>query len=643
MTSAATLTADSADNSVSNGSVEPANTANAMADIATDASNADNSIADQHSDAPTFAELGVPSTLVKGLARDGKTTAFPIQAETLPDSLQGRDILGRGATGSGKTLAYSIPLLARLEGRAQPNRPRGLVLAPTRELANQINDVLRPLASDCNLTTTTIYGGVRQSVQTRDLRRGVDIVVACPGRLKDLIDQGRLTLDDVAITVLDEADEMADMGFLPDVSELLGMTPADGQRLLFSATLDHGVDTLVRRYLNDPKVHEIDSATAQVSTMTQHIFQVSAADKPRIINELASGMGKRILFTKTKIQAEELAATLIERGIPTAELHGNLSQSQRDRNLKAFSSDEVRVMVATDVAARGMDISGVELVAQLDPPQDPKSFLHRSGRTARAGQDGDVVTLVLPKQKRRAMQMLHRAGLKGHVVRVDQDSDALLDLVGETAPLVEGWSLEDFTRRNRKASHDSRDSRRGGYGHRGYSSRDNRDGSDRRHSGRGNRFRRSDRFEHADRSDRSNEFDRAESFERSENRSDSSDRSGYRDDRRGGHRNGDFNRGPRSHDSHRNFRNDSKFDSRRDFRDYAESRHADADNDDWSKPFDGRSDKRRNHAESYDRREGQSGRRSGDYRRSSDDRRHASYSDRGRRDYHRDSRRTSDR
>lgn len=635
MTSAATLTADSADSNASVESVNTADAANTMADAANDASNAGNSTADQHSDAPTFAELGVPSTLVKGLARDGKTTAFPIQAETLPDSLQGRDILGRGATGSGKTLAYSIPLLARLEGRAQPNRPRGLVLAPTRELANQINDVLRPLASDCNLTTTTIYGGVRQSVQTRDLRRGVDIVVACPGRLKDLIDQGRLTLDDVAITVLDEADEMADMGFLPDVSELLGMTPADGQRLLFSATLDHGVDTLVRRFLNDPKVHEIDSATAQVSTMTQHIFQVSAADKPQIINELASGMGKRILFTKTKIQAEELAASLIERGIPTAELHGNLSQSQRDRNLKAFNSDEVRVMVATDVAARGMDISGVELVAQLDPPQDPKSFLHRSGRTARAGQDGDVVTLVLPRQKRRAMQMLHRAGLQGHVVRVDEDSDALLDLVGETAPLVEGWSLEDFTRRNRKTS---RDSRRGGYGHRGYGSRDNRDGSDRRHSGRGNRFRRSDRFEHADRFDRSDDAERSNGFDRS----DRSDRSDYRDDRRGGHHDGDFNRGPRSHDSHRNFRNDSKFDSRKDFHDHAESRRTDADNDDWSKPFDGRSDKRRNHAESYDRREGQSHRGSGDYRRG-DNRRHSSYDDRGRRDYHRDAQRTSDR
>ncbi|MCH4208844.1 DEAD/DEAH box helicase [Bifidobacterium sp.] len=579
----------------------------------------------QHDSAPTFEELGVPMPLVKGLARDGKITAFPIQAETLPDSLQGRDILGRGATGSGKTLAYAIPLLARLEGRAQPNRPRGLVLAPTRELANQINDVLRPLASDCNLTTTTIYGGVRQSVQTRDLRRGVDIVVACPGRLKDLIDQGRLTLDDIAITVLDEADEMADMGFLPDVSELLGMTPADGQRLLFSATLDHGVDTLVRRFLNDPKVHEIDSATAQVSTMTQHIFQVSAAEKPQIINELASGMGKRILFTKTKIQAEELAASLIERGIPTAELHGNLSQSQRDRNLKAFSSDEVRVMVATDVAARGMDISGVELVAQLDPPQDPKSFLHRSGRTARAGQDGDVVTLVLPRQKRRAMQMLHRAGLQGHVVRVDEDSDALLDLVGETAPLVEGWSLEDFTRRNRRSSHDSRDSRGarnsrrgGGYGHHGYGSRDDRDGSDRRRSNRGGHFHRSDRFEHADR------FDSTEG-ERSEH----SDRSDYRDERRGGRRNSDFDHGSHSHGGRRNFRDDAKFDSRRNFHDHADSRSAASDNDDWSKPFDGRSDKRRSHADFYDNREGQSGRRSRDFRHSSDDRRHASYSDRG--------------
>jgi hypothetical protein len=233
------------------------------------------------------------------------------------------------------------------------------------------------------------------------------------------------------------------------------------------------------------------------------------------------------------------------------------------------------------------------------------------------------------------MQMLHRAGLQGHVVRVDEDSDALLDLVGETAPLVEGWSLEDFTRRNRKTSRDSRDSRRGGYGHRGYGSRDNRDGSDRRHSGRGNRFRRSDRFEHADRFDRSDDAERSNGFDRS-------DRSDYRDDRRGGHRDGDFNRGPRSHDSHRNFRNDSKFDSRRDFHDHAESRHTDADNDDWSKPFDGRSDKRRNHAESYDRREDQSHRGSGDYRHS-DNRRHSSYDDRGRRDYHRDAQRTSDR
>ena len=398
---------------------------------------------------PTFAELGVPERLVEVLQQDGKSTAFPIQAETLPDSLHGRDILGRGETGSGKTLAYSIPLIAGISGRARPNHPLGLVLAPTRELANQINDVLTPMARACHLTTTTIYGGVRQSKQTNDLRRGVDIVVACPGRLEDLIKQHRVNLDDVSITVLDEADEMADMGFLPAVNRIMEMTPEDGQRLLFSATLDHGVDTIVRRFLNDPKIHEIDSATAHVSTMTQHVFQVSAASKPGIVELLASGIGKRILFTRTKHQAEHLAAKLTEDGIPAAQLHGNLSQAQRDRNLKAFSTGEVNVMVATDVAARGMDVSGIELVAQIDPPEDPKSFLHRSGRTARAGQTGDVVTLVLPNQRRSTSQMLRRAGIDGKVIRVDEDSRELNELVGEHAPLVEGWSLRGARRSNR--------------------------------------------------------------------------------------------------------------------------------------------------------------------------------------------------
>lgn len=508
----------------------------------------------------TFEQLGVPAPLAKALAQDGKVNAFPIQAETIPDSLRGRDILGRGATGSGKTLAYAVPLLSRITPRSQPNHPHGLVLAPTRELANQINDVLRPLARSCSLTTTTIYGGVRQSRQTSDLRRGVDIVVACPGRLKDLIQQGRVSLDSVEVTVLDEADEMADMGFLPDVSELLGLTPSDGQRLLFSATLDHGVDTVVRRFLNDPKIHEIDSATAQVSTMTQHVFQITAADKPRIIEALASGTGKRILFTKTKMQAEELADSLIQHGIPAAQLHGNLSQSQRDRNLQAFSSDEVHVMVATDVAARGMDISGVELVAQIDPPQDSKSFLHRSGRTARAGHSGDVVTLVLPKQKRRTLQMLHRAGINGHTVRVDEDSAQLQDLIGDPAPAVEGWSLEDFAARHRKHRHDD-----------------------------------------------------------SRSREDSGRRGGRRDRSRSG----DHGERNRDRNSYRARRHD----------DHGEREHSVVVDDDWSQPFDGRSDSAHGHRQHHDqdRNERRGGYRSGSNSRygNSSDRGHGkSYSSR---------------
>lgn len=540
----ATISAgDPADNASEYG--VPADSVSANADVALnvvdagDASTADTrtSLTDTDKPAMTFAQLGVPEQLVKALARDDKTTAFPIQEATIPDSLRGRDILGRGATGSGKTLAYAIPLISRIRPQSAPNRPHGLVLAPTRELANQINDVLLPLARSCGMHTTTIYGGVRQSRQTNDLRRGVDIVVACPGRLKDLINQGRVSLDDVEVTVLDEADEMADMGFLPDVSELLEMTPSDGQRLLFSATLDHGVDTVVRRFLNDPKIHEIDSATAQVSTMTQHVFQVTSAEKPQIVEALASGTGKRILFTKTKMQAEELATRLIDHGIPSAQLHGNLSQAQRDRNLKAFSSDEVHVMVATDVAARGMDISGVELVAQIDPPQDPKSFLHRSGRTARAGHSGDVVTLVLPKQKRRTLQMLHRAGINGHAVRVDEQSDQLQDLIGEQAPTVDGWSLDEFTKRQRKHQHDDR--------------RD-RNGSDRR--GRNNRR------------------DRGDGRDRDHER-------GYEHGR--GH----------GYDSRRVDRHDTQRDAWQERGD-ARGRVNDRE-DDWSKPFDGRSDRKR--------------------------------------------------
>lgn len=419
----------------------------------------------------TFGELGVPGPLVRVLAADDKKTAFPIQADTLPDSLAGRDILGRGRTGSGKTLAFSIPLVTRLgsydslgeiameEFRKEIKRrkkasleerraddflphPRGLVLAPTRELANQINDVLMPLAHTFGMNTTTVYGGVKYIHQIRDLKAGADIVVACPGRLEDLLRQQALTLSSVEVVVIDEADEMADMGFLPPVKRLLVQISPDAQHMLFSATLDHGVDEVVNTFLHDPKVHEVDSATTEPDLMTHHVFETTRGDKHELVRTLASGEGRRILFTRTKFQAKKLAKNLTQNGIPAAELHGNLNQNQRDRNLAAFDSGDVRVMVATDVAARGIDVGGVELVVQVEPPADPKSFVHRSGRTARAGKAGDVVTLVLPEQRRETRRLLNQAGIKTKMIEVTHDSPEVLELVGDRAERVDGWSLD---------------------------------------------------------------------------------------------------------------------------------------------------------------------------------------------------------
>lgn len=419
----------------------------------------------------TFGELGVPGPLVRVLAADDKKTAFPIQADTLPDSLAGRDILGRGRTGSGKTLAFSIPLVTRLgsydsfgeiameEFRKEIKRrkkasleerraddflphPRGLVLAPTRELANQINDVLMPLAHTFGMNTTTVYGGVKYIHQIRDLKAGADIVVACPGRLEDLLRQQALTLSSVEVVVIDEADEMADMGFLPPVKRLLEQISPDAQHMLFSATLDHGVDEVVNTFLHDPKVHEVDSATAEPDLMTHHVFETTRGDKHELVRMLASGEGRRILFTRTKFQAKKLAKNLTQNGIPAAELHGNLNQNQRDRNLAAFDSGDVRVMVATDVAARGIDVGGVELVVQVEPPAAPKSFVHRSGRTARAGKAGDVVPLVLPEQRRETRRLLNQAGIKTKMIEVTHDSPEVLELVGDRAERVDGWSLD---------------------------------------------------------------------------------------------------------------------------------------------------------------------------------------------------------
>lgn len=387
--------------------------------------------------APTFADLGVPAPLVKALTERGIAEPFPIQAATLPDSLAGRDVLGRGKTGSGKTLAFSIPLVAALTGiRRQASRPSGLVLAPTRELATQITAALEPMATAAGLRVTTIYGGVSQGRQVSALRGGVDIVVACPGRLEDLMQQKMISLDNVTVTVLDEADHMADLGFLPGVTRILAATPRGGQRLLFSATLDNGVDKLVQRFLDNPVLHSVNEAAEAPAQMTHHVFHVGGVqEKKDLVHRLASGTGRRILFMRTKHQARKLARQLTESGVPSVDLHGNLSQPARERNLAAFSSGEARVLVATDIAARGVHVDDVELVVHVDPPMEHKAYLHRSGRTARAGSDGDVVTVVLPEQRRDTQQLLRKAGITVRPRDVHANSSEVQELVGEIAPL----------------------------------------------------------------------------------------------------------------------------------------------------------------------------------------------------------------
>jgi len=384
----------------------------------------------------SFAELGVPAPLVRVLTERGIIEPFPIQSATLPDAFAGRDVLGRGKTGSGKTLAFSLPLVAALTGRrTQASHPSGLVLAPTRELATQITAVLEPLATASGLRVTTIFGGVSQSKQVSALRSGVDIVVACPGRLEDLMRQKLVHLDQVTTTVLDEADHMADLGFLPGVTRILAATPAGGQRLLFSATLDNGVDKLVQRFLSQPVLHSVDEVNDAPAAMTHHVFHVGGVQQKKdLVHRLASGTGRRILFMRTKHQARKLAKQLTDSGVPSVDLHGNLSQPARDRNLAAFTNGTARVLVATDIAARGVHVDGVELVVHVDPPMEHKAYLHRSGRTARAGSDGDVVTVVLPEQRRDTQQLLRRAGITVRPQEVTADSAPVHALVGEIAP-----------------------------------------------------------------------------------------------------------------------------------------------------------------------------------------------------------------
>jgi len=381
----------------------------------------------------TFSSLGVPPPLVNALASAGITAPFPIQAATLPDALAGRDILGRGRTGSGKTLGFSLPLAARLaDGYTMACRPRGLVLVPTRELASQVEAVLRPLARTMGLTVTSIFGGVPQRPQVAALRARADIVVACPGRLTDLIEQGHCHLGDVEISVLDEADHMADLGFLPVVRRLLDSTPPDGQRMFFSATLDGAIDVLARRFLTDPVRHAVDSA-APPKQIEHHLLTVAPADRVGVVRALTGGDKRSLVFTRTKHGAKKLARQLTETGVPAAELHGNLSQSVRTRNLASFASGAVRVLVATDIAARGIHVDGIGLVIHADSPAEHKAYLHRSGRTARAGAAGVVITLQTPEQVREVRTLMKRANVIPLGATVSPGSPLLRSIAGPPA------------------------------------------------------------------------------------------------------------------------------------------------------------------------------------------------------------------
>ena len=377
----------------------------------------------------TFADFGVPTMLIDILEKQGITTPTPIQAATLPDSLAGRDVLGRGRTGSGKTFAFLLPLVARLDASklpAMPRKPRAVILAPTRELVGQIHAELLPLANAAGLSTVVIYGGVGQGAQTTALKKGVDIVVACPGRLEDLMQQKYCDLSAVEITILDEADHMADLGFLPGVRRIMDKTPQDGQRLLFSATLDKAIDVLVKRFLTNPVTHQADSAQSPISTMSHHVLHVSRDQRVPVLVDLASAPGRTVMFTRTKHGAKALARQLNTMGIPAVDLHGNLSQNARTRNMEMFHSGKATTLVATDIAARGIHVDDVALVVHADPPTEHKAYLHRSGRTARAGAEGTVITLMTDDQVRDVRDLTRLAGIKPTTTKIHGPSHPML-------------------------------------------------------------------------------------------------------------------------------------------------------------------------------------------------------------------------
>ena len=383
----------------------------------------------------TFAELGIAPKLVERLTAQGINHPFPIQIATLPDALAGHDILGRGQTGSGKTLAFGLAMLTNLNGRvAKPHKPLGLVLTPTRELAQQIDEVLTPLAKSIGLDSVVIAGGMPYGKQITAMRQSCPILVATPGRLIDLLDKGEVQLDDLQITVLDEADQMADMGFLPVVKEILDQAKPDGQRLLFSATLDRGVDALVKKYLNAPKTHSLQNDRASVSTMKHYVLTMQTTDKDDVTAQIASRSGKTILFVKTQRGADRLADKLAHAGVPVGALHGGKSQAVRTRTLALFKETPNAALVATDVAARGIHVDGISLVVHFDAPQDHKDYLHRSGRTARAGEEGNVVLLSTTKSQSGVKSLTSRAGVTPIFIHVEPMSNELIDITGATEP-----------------------------------------------------------------------------------------------------------------------------------------------------------------------------------------------------------------
>ncbi|MFI7353305.1 DEAD/DEAH box helicase [Streptomyces avidinii] len=383
-----------------------------------------------------FADMDMPEALLKTLAAQGVTEPFPIQAATLPNSLAGRDLLGRGRTGSGKTLAFGLALLARTAGRrAQPKAPLALVLVPTRELAQQVTDALAPYATAVNLRIATVVGGMSINRQSGALRRGAEVLVATPGRLKDLIDRGDADLSQVSITVLDEADQMTDMGFMPQVTALLKQVEAGGQRMLFSATLDKNIDKLVKMFLTDPVGHSVDPSAGAVTTMEHHVLYVmDETDKKAVATRIAARDGRVIMFVDTKRGVDRMVKKLLADGVRASGLHGGRSQPQRNRTLDWFKTGEVTALVATNVAARGIHIDDLDLVVNVDPPTDHKDYLHRGGRTARAGESGSVVTLVLPDQKRDMTRLMSDAGISPRTAQIKSSDEELARLTGAKEP-----------------------------------------------------------------------------------------------------------------------------------------------------------------------------------------------------------------